>query len=249
VKIVACVVLFLFCSMMVSGETMRRKLSIAASEWEPFTGNDLPEKGLLCDLVTEIFKMKGYDVAITIYPWSRAFEYVKNGTCDALIGASYLNDRTEYFSYTDSLYSNEICFYTHTDNTLKILDYSKLSGVRISVLQDSFLVNELFSIKGVNIETSPTIESNILKVVKKRVDYSVESVICIEYMLRSFPREDRTKIKFLYPPYKVDKVYCVISKKARRYEDITEDFNRALAQIRASGYYNEILKKHGFGVK
>lgn len=68
--------------------------------WYPFSYEENNRsKGLHIDVVKMALENLGYNTALTPLPWKRALITAKNGEFDAVIGASYKAERTQYLNY------------------------------------------------------------------------------------------------------------------------------------------------------
>ena len=240
---------FLIALMLVSiaSTATAQKIRIAAMEWEPYTGEKIEGKGLLSAICVEALKRAGYDSEIIIYPWARAVEETKLGNTEALLGASYLKERTEFFAYPDEVWINRVGFFTQKSRADKksFSTIEALAPATVGVLNGSNFIEVLKKVKGITVATGPTVESNIMKVATGRIDYLIEDKTSVEYLLSTKLPELKEKLKFIEPQYSLDKIYLVFSKKSPNSATLVSDFNKGLAQMKKDGSINKLAKKYG----
>lgn len=63
----------------------RIPINIAAIDWCPQICPQASDPGYIIDIVEDVFKSSPYEPVISIYPWSRAIQYVRNGRAHALL--------------------------------------------------------------------------------------------------------------------------------------------------------------------
>ncbi|HOP31495.1 MAG TPA: transporter substrate-binding domain-containing protein [Spirochaetota bacterium] len=225
-----------------------KKIIIGACDWEPYTGEKMKGLGLFSALSIEALKRAGYESKIVIYPWARALIEAREGNIHALLGASYTEDRINYFSYPEPLWTTKVVFFTSMNNgrNRRFTSVKNLAPARIGVLNGSNLVAELSGVEGITLDKAAAVELNIKKIAYGRMDYLVEDKTAVEYIIQMKMPELKNKIVYLYPPYKKESQYLVFSKKNPGYNKLTADFNRGLKSIINDGTYKKIVESFGF---
>ena len=54
-------------------------VEITTGEYAPWTSESLKHGGFSTHIITEAFKLEGYEVNFTFYPWKRVYEAAKDG--------------------------------------------------------------------------------------------------------------------------------------------------------------------------
>jgi len=70
-------------------------VKITTSEWEPYIGESLPNKGFVAEIAKEAFKRGGYEMELTFYPWARAVHMAKNLEVDGYYPEFYAKELEE----------------------------------------------------------------------------------------------------------------------------------------------------------
>lgn len=235
------VISMLLCSLLLLSKT----ITISATEWKPYTSDDLPDKGFLSEIAVSALKLAGYDAEVAIYPWARALEMTKVGNCDALLGASYLKEREEFLSYPEKIWVSQASFWCRKENPVsKFESIEKLAPARIGVLNGSNFIVELKKFKGIEIETVSDNVLNLKKLTAGRMPYFIESSDNVNFLLNGELKDLRAKVKMLSPPFAEDKLFLVFSKKNPDWQLLTRDFNEGLKKLKTSGAYKKIALRH-----
>jgi len=88
-----------------------KQVTIAAANFEPYMGENMPNGGLLVELTLAALERVGYRVELKFYPWVRALANVEAGRCDALLGASYTDARAALLEYPKEKWDVNISFF------------------------------------------------------------------------------------------------------------------------------------------
>jgi len=224
-----------------------QKIVIGACEWEPYTGENMPGKGLLSQISIEALKRAGYESEVIIYPWARAFEESKNGNIHALLGAGYSKERTAYFVYPDAIWTANVGFFTSSENNLnrKFSTIANLAPATVGVLNGSNYIEILDKVQGIKVEKAARVEFNIKKVAYRRIDYLIEDKAAVEFFIKKEVPELKGKVVFLNPPYKKEKIFLVFSRQEPNHKKLVHDFNSGLSRLKKEGSYNRIVSSFG----
>ena len=85
---------------------------------------------------------------------------------------------------------------------------------------------------------------NINKLIAGRTDLLIDSADSFNFILNKYFKNATDKVTAIQPPYQIDKIYTVFSKKNSRYKKLMTDFDRGIELIIKNGTYDQILKKH-----
>lgn len=231
---------------MCTGNAFGTTVTLATMNWQPFYGENLQEGGFFTALSREAFKRAGYELKVVFVPWKRAVEQAKNGHYDGLLGAYFIDERTEYFNFTDSIAKNEEFFIQRKGGGITYAQIEDLKKYTIGGIRGGVQVSELIQ-KGFNIDVATDEIGNIKKLNAKRVDLIIMGKQQLHYLLRNNEelKQSKREVQFLIPPFKTYDLFNTITKKIVGGEDIVRKFNKALKDMRADGSYDKILKRFG----
>lgn len=243
-----CMVLFVFVFLLsksfpaASSETL---LTIATLDWKPYVGENLPDKGYLAEISTEVLRRAGYKVEYKFHPWKRALILGESGEVDGVLGAFYSDSRAEYLEYPQPIAKIYINFFHRTDQEISFNTLNDLKSYSIGVLLGSTLETDLQQAH-LKTESITHHKQNLRKLLMGRIDLTIAATEWTLYMLKNeFSQAERDQISILNPPYQVNNVYLTFSKRVSHYRQLTEEFNKALELMHEDGTYYNILKKHG----
>jgi polar amino acid transport system substrate-binding protein len=226
----------------------QNKKIVLASEtsWPPHYGKDLPNGGYTTEISREALKRVGYELEIEWLPWKRALIEAAIGKYDG-VGASYYNEeRAKDFAFTDAIGKTEIVFFMLKGKNIR---YSKLEDLKpytIGVGRGYAYPDKFTSATYLKTEEAITIEHNIRKLLRHRIDLIIDSREVIPYLLQTYFPNNVNSLEMLEPPLDTLLLYVAFSKNSPNYKKKVEDFNRGLKMIKDDGTYGNILKKHGF---
>lgn len=231
----------------VSGEALAEEATvvISATEWEPYTGASLPDGGFLTEITEKALESRNRKVRFEFVPWKRALEMTRVGEYDAIIGASWTEERTEYLRYPAYFWESSIAFFSRKDRPATYPSTEALCPATVGILRGSLFVKRFTEIGCFNIQPGNSVETNIRKLLGNRLDLMIESDISVSFYLnRKFP--DRIHdVQMLRPVIQEDKVYCAFSKAKPGHKALAEDYDEGIKLIRQNGVYDGILSKHG----
>ena len=226
--------------------TLHSKLiKIAATEWEPYTSEKLLNNGFLTEIATEALEAVGYISEVEFVPWKRAVEFTKKGTYDALLGASYTDERTKYFSYPNELWVTNISIFALAGKKDKYVKIKDLCPGTIGILNGSLYTDTFRKVECLKVETANGVLNNIKKLLVGRVDYVIDSRESINFLLGSHLKSyEKGAIEEMHPVFDKDSLYMVFSKVNKNVKKYTSDFNKGLKIIKQNGVFEKVLRKH-----
>lgn len=232
-------------SLAVPSFAQKQTITITATSWAPYTDEKLEGGGFLTEICQTAFAKVGYKTKIKFNPWKRAVQLTKLGKTDALIGASFSKERTNYFSYPNYNWESNVHLFAKKGHTYKYENIKNLCPAKLGLLAGSNFADDFKDTKCIKIDFVPSIQQNIKKVSIGRLDFFLEAKDSVMFYLNHELSKNKDKIQIVNPAYKINKVYMVLSKKLKNYEQIQADFDKGIEAIKKDGSYDKILVKHG----
>ena len=234
-----------FAIFMINGICAGQTIQLSTINWEPYTGEKLPDQGFFTEIVKEAFAKVGYKIEFLYRPWARALQEAKDGTVHGIMDAYWKKDRVKYLEYPDVVWKVREEFIALKKNPIKYNGkLADLKGSTIGVLRGSAQAEEIEA-AGVKTEAITDQKQNVQKLLAGRIDAMIIPRSIFYYQAESLDKKfNRKNIKVLQPPYKIYDMYVAFSKKKPNYKKITADFNKGLKLIKENGTYNKIIKKH-----
>ena len=221
-----------------------KKVVISGTEWEPYNGKDLLNQGFYTEISKTAFESLGYEVKIVLQPWKRVFEKTKQGEFDALMGASYTKERTDFFAYPDYAWENKVHFFARAGHSFKYESVESLCPSKLGILRGSFYVKIFGKYPCLKQDLASSVKININKLIAGRTDLLIDSADSFNFIINKYFKNDTDKVTVIQPPYQIDKIYTVFSKKNSEHKKLMADFDRGIKLIIKNGTYDQILKKH-----
>ena len=222
-----------------------RAVRLSTINWEPYSGERLPDHGFFSEIVTEAFSRVGYTVTFQYRSWARALEEAKNGDVHGVMDAYWKVERLKYLSYPDVVYRVREHFVALPDHPISYSgELADLKDYTIGALNASAQADELKAV-GIRTETIDHQVQNIKKLLSGRIDAMLVPLPVFFYHAKRLDKRfEASKVKVLTPAFKTYDMYVAFSKRNPGYRQLTVDFNRGLRLVRADGAYVRILNKH-----
>ncbi len=220
---------------------LARDISMLTVEWAPHYGSELPEQGLTTAIVKAAFKAGGHSSSVDFIPWARALKEVDEGKADIVMGAYHNKDREQTYIFSDPIYFLELGLIARPG--LGINRYESLRDLTpYSIgISRGFANSEEFDSANYldkHVATYPNL--NIRKLFRGRIDMAVMNFDLFRYEAKKegFCISD---VEFMEPPLETHGLYLMASRNIDDGEQIIEDFNRGLDQIRRNGEFDRIV--------
>ncbi len=216
-------------------------------EYPPYEYTENGEvKGMAVDIVRAAFKGMNHEVTIEVYPWPRAQMLFERGEVDGIF-TFFQNDERQAFT----LYSKEVV--VNQTISLWVLkkspiefngDLTRLQPYRFGITPKTSY-GERFdtAIRYELLRTEPaaSIESNILKLLKGRIDIWVSNRDGALHELKRLGLSHL--VRELKHPIQVVPAYVGFSK-LRKHTALRDRFDEAVAALKQSGAFDAIVRQY-----
>jgi len=221
-------------------------------EWEPFLMGtyDKPE-GLDIEILDAAIKVSGCTWRNTELeiPWKRHLNWVKVGELDLATGASWTQERAEYAYFTKAYRSENVALFVRKADLKKYEQYSLqelaniLNGIGVEFGNTyGSEMGALLAKMGEKVQRVNNNRQNIPKLLGGRIDGYLGHLPYDVMQIKKKGHED--KIGYL-PVSLVNTgdIHFMISKLANS-EEVYKAIDAGLAEIKANGTYDKIIKKY-----
>lgn len=221
-------------------------ITAAGDPWPPFLDPDSPTQGIALEIVREAFATQGYKVEMNFVPWARAINGVKDADYDVLIGTWYTEERTAFLAYSDPYLTNQIKFIKRTGDAFEYQGLDSLTGKNVAVVRDYGYGDAFLTATNFKRPEAKDLVTNLRKLVSGRVDLTLEDeVVARAFMQKELP-ELLDKVVFTQNALSSNALHVTSGLQNSRHKNILDAFNKGLAEIKANGTYDALLKKYGF---
>lgn len=238
-SIIGCFLVTVMTQIAVAGEAIR----ISTGEFAPWSSEALKHKGFTNHVISEAFKLEGYEVEFVFYPWKRVYESAKSG--EKFQATSYWypsEDRAKDFHYSDPLQEDAIVFFHLKSNALSDWEsLDDLKGERIGATAGYTYTAEFWDAaksQRLNIQEAKSDELNFKKLLKGRIDLFPSDPLVGQKLLQEvFDSEVAETVTYHPKPLVAPTGHLLFSKQLANGEELVATFNRGLAKLRDSGQY------------
>ncbi|RED53972.1 substrate-binding periplasmic protein [Aestuariispira insulae] len=221
------------------------KVIITTGEYAPYNSPDFKHYGLMPRLISEAFRLRGIEVQFRFYPWARAYELSKHGKVNGTAHWYDSAERREDHFYSDNILDETVVWF-HLKATQ--FDWNELEDVgkyRVGAVQ-GYTYNAAFYEaieKGLlHVEFVPEDTQNYKKLLIGRIEAVPEVIDIGMYILhQNFPRETVALVTQHPKPFFQASTHLLLSRQIEDSERLIKLFNEGLAELKASGLYDDYL--------
>jgi polar amino acid transport system substrate-binding protein len=220
-------------------------INITTGEYAPWTSEKLKHLGFSSHVISEAFKLEGYEVKFTFYPWKRVYEAAKSGDRFQASSWWYLSEeRATEFHYSEPLLVDSTVFFHLKENAIP--DWNNLDdlkGKRIGATAGYTYTPEFWEAAKsghLDIQEASSDELNFKKLLKGRIDMFPTSDLVGQKLLKErFGSVAAESVTFHPIPLLSSPGHLLFSKKLPNGNELVSIFNRGLAKLRESGRYDQ----------
>lgn len=230
-----------------TAQSSPKTISLVTLQYPPYEYDDNGVvKGIAVDIVKEGFKRIGYEVNVTIYPWARALEIIKNGEADGIFTAYKTPERETFAEYSkEILMPQTVSLFVLKDSGIKferdLIEMSKYTFGTVREVSYGEKFDALVKDGKLTVEETNNGEENMLKLLNGRVDILVSNRYGALWILRRSGEIDA--VKELTPVIQSVPSYIAFSK-ARKLSDLRDEFDEILLEMKKDGTIDKITKNY-----
>lgn len=222
-----------------------KPLVIVTEPWEPYIFDvGSPLKGMDYEVVEAVFREMRIPVKVKFYPFKRALIMVQKKEVDAILDLMATPERKEFLFFPDEYISASptTLFFRHGQMP-KFEKLADLSGYVMGT-QRGFEYPKEISNATLTKEEAPSLDSNLQKLLLKRIDVLVDNKTVVLYKAHQMGIMD----KITYDPRPLgnpeEALNFVAFAKKEGYDKLAVRFSAALKVFKTSEAYRAILAKY-----
>ncbi|MBD9612079.1 transporter substrate-binding domain-containing protein [Pseudomonas sp. PDM02] len=221
------------------------KLRLVADAWPPFTDATLLNGGLATDIVSTALARAGYASDFEQVPWARALMGVGEGRYDVLVNAWYTEERTRLGRFSGEYLLNRVRFLKRKDAPIEYNNLQQLHTYPIAVVR-GYAYSPAFD-EDALLQKVPvhSFAMAVRMVAADRVKLTLEDEYVARYYLARESAKVRNAVEFLPKPLSENSLHILVSLKNPHHEEIVASFDREIAEMKADGSYEQLMKQHG----
>jgi len=222
-----------------------KTITAASDPWPPFMDPNSPTQGLAMEIVRAAFATQGYEVTMEFMPWARAEDKVKEGEIDILPNTWTTDKRKEYLLFSDPYATNDVKFIKRKGDPFEYDGLDSLAGKTVGIVRGYGYPEEFIKSDGFKRDEATESLTNVKKLVVGRIDLTLEDRIVLIDLLKKKEPKFLEEVEFTKNALTSQTLSVTCGLKNPRCHEIIEAFNKGLAEIKANGKFDEIMKKYG----
>lgn len=211
----------------------------------PYTGIDLPHRGMLTEIIEVVFEEMGDNCTIDFLPWKRGYDEVKRGLYSGTFPYIANEERQKDFYYSDPIYNGNVQIFVRKESQLSYRSEEDLRGLTICLPLGYAVNKKIFPLvkhKEIHQINPKTMESCFKLIELERADFIVINEIQAKYTLQKTSGSE--KIKTLGKTLDEFNYHFIVSKANPDGENLIFAFNQALDRVKKKGLFDEIVQRH-----
>jgi polar amino acid transport system substrate-binding protein len=231
--------------LLIAQGVVAQTLRLAGDAWAPYADVSLLHDGLSTDLIRTALGRAGYDTEYEQVPWARAIHGLSEGRYDIVINAWYSEERTRIGVFSAPYLINRLRFLKRKDSSISYQTLAQLHRNSIAVVRgyayspEFDADDELIKVPVANFSTA------VRMLAAGRVDLTVEDEYAARFALIHEPADVRSNVEFLPRSLAENSLHMLVSVKLAAHQQIVLDFDKAIADMKADGTYDKMIKLHG----
>lgn len=218
------------------------------SDYAPYTSPDLPEGGLITELVRTVFASAGYETGLHFYPWKRGYSRVLQTTDVATFPYAWSQERADQVHYSRPINRIFIRVYSRADSNLTFTqprDLTDLTYCQPLGYQTEPELTDLKEQKRLKHYEAPDMDSCFRLLSKKRVDFVISNdLVAAEAIDRALNEAESTAITASAVAFREINEFLIISKNHPRGHQLMDQFNRSYETLLENGQLDALWQKH-----
>lgn len=228
-----------------AGGSGEKTITIATSNDAPFSFTDQATgelKGIDGEMINAIAEAKGWKVKVFTSEFATLIAALNAKKADVIVDAMYITDeRKKQINFTEPWYTEGEAMVVPADSTLASRDDVK--GKVLGAQTGTVFKDLVDSLGGSQVKLFDSQAALLAAVENKQVDAVFTDSAVIGYSLVQKPNP-KLKLVEPYKPYYPGIIGAGVRKDDQQ---LLDDLNSGLAELKKSPKYLEILKKYGLG--
>jgi polar amino acid transport system substrate-binding protein len=211
-----------------------KEIKLGLDEWPPFASKTIPDFGLSAEIITQAFESQGYKVVLTILPWGRIEQEIKQLKLDVMGNLYEIDEIKKYAHYSEPYYKSSVKFLAspHFRGTINTLEDAKTYSIGYG---NGYSFGEVFDKAHYLRKTTCPLTINCIRMLSAgRLDLVVDSQEVLLYQLQKNPKFHADGLQVLPFTLITNNMAIGVSKKHPTHKELINDFNRGLDQLKKS---------------
>jgi polar amino acid transport system substrate-binding protein len=222
------------------------EIRLVTGEFAPYSGKNLPNGGMMTELVSGIFYQLGHPVSVTYLPWKRGYQATRDGRFSATFPYSFHPERANEMLYSAPLHSSPVYLFVHVEAPLNEAAPENLQGLRLCTALGYNVfppIEEARDRQLIELITVREMDNCVRMLENRRAD----AIFLSEdagWNLIERVAGSRRNYRMLAEPIHTVREYLLVSKRYPGGAELIEAFNEELARLIENGRYQQLIDKH-----
>jgi polar amino acid transport system substrate-binding protein len=219
-------------------------LELTSSYYPPYQGKGLPVNGFVTEIIKQSLALKGYELKVNFYPWSRSLELAKANLVDGIFMITHDARYDQYFYFSRPIVDIKLNLIGLKENiklTKKYTNPAQLKTLLITSGKD-YILPKILQREYLTIQETIDDQTGLWMLLNKKVDVVLIDEAVANNLIAKFFTAYKDKFFFWSEePIEHMKQYLAISKQHKDGEDLVYIVNSGLKKLQLSGAYDKII--------
>lgn len=242
--LVLCLVLFVLSA----GMSIAEVVTLASSDYPPYSGADLQNNGALIEIVTAAFREEGYLVNVVFLPWKRSLIMTIEGKYDGIVPIAWQEQREKALLFSSPLAPYKLSLIRRVGSSVsEEVTMRDLMKYKIGVGRGYIIPPALEHVKDkLNLIEVTAYEQGLRMLMAGRIDLMLAESEVVRNLIGTKYPEFSGKLGPVKSVNFASKYqYVGFSKKKIGAEKLLGAFDRGLNKAVAAGIVDSILERYG----
>lgn len=226
-----------------------KTVTLASSEWPPYTSPSLADSGVAAKVVAAAFKAQGYELKVVFVPWERAVYMAQHDAVDGYFPEYFSRAIAKELLYSDPFGASPLGFVEKKGAPVVWKTLDDLRPLTIGVVEGYINTEDFDSrvaAKTLTVDRSMDDATNVVKVANDRIPLAVIDPNVLEYLVNHDPgvMPFRDRVQFDPKVLEMKSLY-VCFPNTRRGKELVTVFNSGLRTVNVE----QVLKAAWAGLK
>jgi polar amino acid transport system substrate-binding protein len=223
-------------------------ITLAATEFPPYTGENLRGQGFLTRAIALAFESAGYLAQTHFYPWNRALQLTQTGQVDGISAIWRTTEREQWLAFSDPIVNNEIGFYALAERGPLLLKLSDIKArqLKVGVVRGYALPKALLDLQP-QLQETLNDATGLRMLAARRMDLMLVDRAVAHHILADAAFSPRTSLVWQNIVVEAMPLHLALRRDSPRHAQQLAAFNAGLAAITAAGALAKLKQEYGLG--
>jgi polar amino acid transport system substrate-binding protein len=223
------------------GTAQTRQLHLASTPWPPFT-NTPGQARFAIDLVHAALERVGITADTTIVEEGTLTPALLSGRFDGSAALWRDDERELTLIFSQPYLQNRLILVGRRGSDVSATTLAGLPGKRIALVNGFSYGEVVANTKGPTYVAASSVEDSLQKVLAGDADYALMDELVVQYLIRSYPEEVRTRLALGSVPLLVRSLHFAVRRDLPDAQSIVDRFNAELRRMIADRSYHRLLQ-------